>query len=453
MKTLLRMAPALLLLAATGACDRSALDVLPEDAIASDVAIKDMNSATAALMGGYSILQSGNYYGGDYIIWPEVMSDNAEHTGTYGDYGQADLLTVPANNFEVTNVWQDAYDGINRVNEVLHRVPDLDNVDQADKDWLMGQAYALRALHYFSLVRAYGGVPLVLAPPASLDEASQVSRSSVDDVYTQIVADLGQAASLMASGGIDNSDRSLTTPGFVDALLSKVYLYQQSWSQAETAAMRVVNSGDYDLATDFASLWADQGSPEDIFKITFTSVDYNNYGFYYQYAGRFETGATQEIYDLYDQVNDLRWAATFNGTRSDGIQVVKFPTTAGTEDFNVIRYAEVLLIVAEAAAEQNDLSTAVTYLNMVHTRAGLTAFDLTTDLNNSQQDVLDAIHFERRLELAFEGDRWFEITRLGLGSSVFGSRWAADNHMQLWPLPVSELDVAPNLVQNPGYEN
>ncbi|MEJ2678147.1 MAG: RagB/SusD family nutrient uptake outer membrane protein [Gemmatimonadota bacterium] len=453
MKTLFRMAPALLLLAATGACDRSALDVLPEDATATDVAIKDMASATAALMGGYSSLQDLGYYGVTYIVWPEVMSDNAEHTGTYGDYGQADLLTVPANNYDVEDIWNSAYDGINRVNEVLKRVPGLDNVDQSDKDWLMGQAYALRAFHYFSLVRGYGGVPLVLEPPASLDEASQVSRATATEVYAQIIADLGQAATLMASAGMDNSDRSLTTPGFVDALLSKVYLYQQNWSQAETAAMRLVNSGDYDLASDFGSLWADQGTPEDIFKITFTSVDYNEYGFYYQYDGRFETGATMDIYTAYDSLNDLRWAATFDGTRNDGIQVVKFPTTAGTEDFNVIRYGEVLLIVAEAAAEQNDLTTAVTYLNMVHTRAGLTALDLATDLNNSQQDVLDAIHFERRLELAFEGDRWFEIVRLGLGPSVFGSRWAADNHMQLWPLPVSELDVAPNLVQNPGYEN
>ncbi|MEJ2187642.1 MAG: RagB/SusD family nutrient uptake outer membrane protein, partial [Gemmatimonadota bacterium] len=317
MKTMLKMAPALLLLAAVGACDKSALDVLPENSIASNVAIKDMESATAALMGGYSILQSGNYYGGDYILWPEVMSDNAEHTGTYGSYGQADLLTVTADNFEVTNIWQSAYDGINRVNELIQKVPDLDNVDQADKDWILGQAYALRALHYFSLVRAYGGVPLVLAPPVSLDEASQVSRATVADVYSQIVADLGQAATLMASAGIDNSDRSLTTPGFVDALLSKVYLYQQNWSQAETAGMRVVNSGDYALATDFGSIWADQGTPEDIFKITFTSVDFNNYGFYYQYAGRFEIGATQAIYNLYDQANDLRWAASFDGTRSD----------------------------------------------------------------------------------------------------------------------------------------
>lgn len=451
MKTLFRMAPALLLLAAMGACDRSALDVLPEDQTASDVAIKDMKSATAALMGGYSILQSGDYYGGDYIIWPEVMSDNAEHTGTFGSYGQADLLTVTADNYEVTHIWQDAYDGINRVNELLAKVPGLDNIDQSDKDWLLGQAYALRALHYFSLVRAYGGVPLVLAPPASLDEASQVSRATVSDVYAQIEADLGQAATLMASGGIDNSDRSLTTPGFVDALLSKVLLYEQKWSQAETAAMRLVNSGDYALVTDYGSLWADGGTPEDIFKITFTAVDYNNYGYYYQYAGRFETGATTDIYTAYDSLTDLRWAATFNGTRNDGIQVVKFPTTAGTEDYDVMRYAEVLLIVAEAAAEQNDLTTAVTYLNMVHTRAGLTALDLATDLNNNQQDVLDAIHFERRLELAFEGDRWFEIVRLGLGSSVLSSRWAADDHMNLWPIPVTELDVAPNLTQNPGY--
>ncbi len=450
MKKLFRMAPALLLLAGVAACDQGPLEVLPEDAIASSVAIIDMESATAALMGGYSALQSGDYYGGDYVLWSENMSDNAEHTGTYGSYGEADLLNTTAANYSIEWIWNLAYRGIDRVNHLIQKVPELDNIEQSDKDWLLGQAYALRALNYFSLVRAYGGVPLVLEPPASLDEASQVARASVAEVYAQIEADLAQAKTLMTSAGIDNSDRSFMTPGFTDALLAKASLYQQKWSQAQAAAMRLVNSGDYDLASNYASLWADQGSPEDIFKIVFTSVDYNNFGFYYQYAGRFEIGATEEIYYLFDQANDQRFAADFGETRPDGIQVLKFPTTAGTEDFNVIRYGEILLIVAEAAAEQGDLDTAVEYLNMIRERAGVATYDLAADLNNSQADVLDAIYLERRLELAFEGDRWFDLNRLGEGAAAFGSRWAP--YKALWPLPVSELDVAPNLTQNPGYE-
>ncbi len=451
MKRLFRMAPALLILAGVAACDQGPLDVLPQDAIASEVAIKDMESATAALMGGYSALQSGDYYGGDYVLWSENMSDNAEHTGTFGNFGEADLLNTTAANYSIEGVWNAAYRGIDRVNQLIQKVPELDNIGQSDQDWLLGQAYALRALNYFSLVRAYGGVPLVLTPPASLEEASQVTRATAAEVYAQVESDLTQAKSLMMSAGIDNSDRTFMTPGFTDALLAKTYLYEQKWSQAQAAAMSVVNSGDYGLASDYGSIWADQGSPEDIFKIVFTAVDYNNYGFYYQYAGRFEIGATEEIYNLFDQANDQRFAADFSGTRPDGIQVVKFPTTTGTEDFNVIRYGEILLIVAEAAAQQNDLDTAVEYLNMIRERAGVSTYDLAADLNNSQQDVLDAIYLERRLELAFEGDRWFDLVRLGEGAAAFGSRWAP--YKGLWPIPVSELDVAPNLTQNPGYES
>ena len=170
------------------------------------------------------------------------------------------------------------------------------------------------------------------------------------------------------------------------------------------------------------------------------------------YDGRFEQGATQEIYDLYE-AGDLRRALNFpdpDDIRPDGIEVTKFPTPVGSEDIHVIRYADMLLILAEALAEQNDLSTAVGYMNQVRTRAGLAGYVFGTDLV-TRQDVLDAIYLERRLEFAFEGERWHDLVRTGRAVAVLGPGGRFEAHEVLWPIPVGEMDTAPNLVQNPGY--
>ncbi|MBW3554510.1 MAG: RagB/SusD family nutrient uptake outer membrane protein, partial [Gemmatimonadetes bacterium] len=417
--------------------------------IAEEVAIVDEATAEAALMGAYSALQSDEYLGGDYVIWSDLLTDDAEHTGTFGSYGQADVLAVPADNFVVTNAWEEMYDGINRVNVLIEKVTELDNIDQDAADRILGQAYGLRALNYFHLVRAYGGVPLVLAPPASLDEASAVRRATAAEVYAQIEADLAQAASLLASGGVDNSARAFVTPGFVDALLAQAHLYQEEWAQAEAAARAVVNSGDYALAADYAAVFAEGGAPaEDIFRLSFTSTDANVFGHYYQFAGRFEVGATTEIYDLYGAA-DERFDATFGQTRPDGIEVVKYVNTSGTDDVHVIRYGEVLLILAEALAEQNELAEAVLWLNEIRSRANTGPFTYVPAVT-TQQQVLDAIYRERRLELAFEGERWFDLVRTGQAAAALGTRFQP--HEGLWPIPQTELDVAENIVQNPGYE-
>lgn len=451
----IRMVPALLLVAGLGACDTGILDVLPQDEIAADIAIVDAKTAQAALMGVYDAIQDTDLYGGDYLMWTDLLSDDVEHTGTFGSYGQADLINVPADNGVVEGMWTDSYDGVLRANTVIEKVPEVDGIPQSTVDEIVGEAYGLRALLYFGLVRAYGGVVITLEPAENLgdiEELAQAARASEAEVWTRIEADIGEARSRLAAAGMDNSERRFVTPGFLDALEAKVHLYQEDWAAAEASARALVDSPDYVLAGSYDALFGDAapaGPSEDIFRVEYLSIDANNYGFYYQYAGRFEVGATRAMYDAYDQANDERWAYSFDGTRNDGIQVVKYPTTAGTEDIHVIRYAEVLLILAEALAQQNELAEAVTYLNMVHTRAGLTALDLATDLNDSQVDVLDAIYLERRLELAFEGERWFDLVRTGRASSVLGA--AFSDYEALLPIPQSELDVSPNLVQNPGY--
>ena len=443
-----RMVPALLLVG-LGACDDGILDLRPVDGIDNDLAIVDAASAEAALVGAYSSLQGGGLYGEVLVMLSETMTDNVEHTGTFATYADADLNEVTSDNGDIGSMWNAAYNGIYRLNLILVKVPTLDNIPSGESDRILGESYALRALHYHNLVRAFGGVPLVLEPFASIEEASNISRAAVPDVYTQILADLATAESLLDAAGQSNDPsggRTRVTPGFVDALRARVALYQSDWAQAETSARAVIATGDYDLAPDYADLFDANGAAtsEDIFRVGFTSSDANSLGFYYRFAGRFEIGATQEIFDAYP-AGDERFDVTFEDVRSDGIEVAKFPTTEGAEHPHVIRYAEVLLILAEALAQQGgaaQLVEAVDHLNDLRTRAGLTPVAYGT-----QPAVLSAIQQERRLELAFEGDRWFDLVRSGRALSEVPG---LEDYQQLWPIPLTELDVA-NLAQNPGY--
>lgn len=446
-----RWVPALLLVLTLGACDTDRLlDLQPEDQISTDISIVDAGSAQAALYGAYSALENTSYYGGDYLMWSETLTDNVEHTGTFDQYADADLLFLRPDVGGVYGMWTGMYDAINRVNLIIQKVPGLDGISADQADLFLGQAHGLRALHYFNLTRGWGDVPLVLVPPESLDEAAQVTRAPVSQVFEQIELDLSQARDLLSGG--DPGDPTFVTLGFLDALEARVALFQEDWAGAVSAARAVVASGDYALAPSYGQLFTANGDPtfEDIFRVIFSETNQNNHGFYYQYAGRFEIGATQTIYDLYE-AGDARHAVNFGGTDQGGIEVIKFPTTVGSENVHVIRYADVLLILAEGLAEQGgtgNLDEAVGLLNQIRGRAGVDPYDYGVDLT-SAAEVLDAIYLERRLELAFEGEYWFDLVRTERAATALGSFW--EPHMALWPIPVAEMDVAPNLVQNPGY--
>ncbi len=447
----LRMVPALLLAVALGACNTDdLLNILPVDEISDEIAIVDATSATAALAGAYGSLQS--LYGTSWVMWVDILTDDVEHTGTFGSWADGDLHNFRPNMGTIDGLWTNSYRGIDRVNRLIQKVPLIEGIDADDANDILGQAYGLRALHYFNLVRAWGDVPLVLVPPANLDEAALVSRDPVSAVYAQIEADFAQAASMLSGGS--NDDHTFVTPGAVTALEAKVALYQEDWSTAASKAQQIVTSGDYALVTDLRDAFTADGDPsaEDVFRVAFTVVDYCNEGYYYLYEGRFEIGATQEIYDLYEP-GDLRHDLNFpdaGDIRADGIEVTKYPTPIGAEDIHVIRYADVLLILAEALAEQSILPNAVGYLNQIRARAGVAEYVFGTDLV-TQQDVIDAIYLERRLELAFEGERWHDLVRTGRAMAVLGVTGRFEAHEVLWPIPIGEMDTAPNLVQNPGY--
>jgi hypothetical protein len=269
----------------------------------------------------------------------------------------------------------------------------------------------------------------------------------VADVYAQILSDLDVARSSLSPGG-DTRKASL---GAAHALTARVHLYMGNWSQAVAAAEAVEGMG-YTLADDYSMLFPATGgdTSEDIFRVRFTTVQWNNLGWYYiasSSGGRGEIAPQQELIDTYE-AGDARKDWTIRGDQEGVADGTKFPTTAGGENPHVIRFAEVILIKAEALAQQDMLDEAVTEYNRVRVRATLEPHVLGEDVT-TKQDVLEAIWHERRVELALEGDRFSDLRRTGRVVDVLG----IPAYQGIYPIPQAEIDVAPNLTQNPDYNN
>jgi starch-binding outer membrane protein, SusD/RagB family len=445
----------LILAAGLGACS-GVLDVPPTDKVASDVAIHDAAGARSALIGAYAGLQLGSYYAESFVDFVELLTDNARHTGTFDDYKELDQYQMRANNITIGTMWDDIYDAINRTNEIIAKVPPLTDLSDTEKNEILGEAYFLRALHYHNVVKLWGDTPLRLTPAATADEASTINRSTVAQTYTQILADIAQAENLITAGKSQTRQASL---GAAYALEARVRLYLQDWAGAEAAAAKV-ESLNYILAPNYSDLFDPTGNntPEDIFRITFTPTQKNFLATYYLpkgLGGRFEVGPTitsTGILAAYDPASggdinlyhptDKRgiWNVAQSGIRA---YIAKFRNPGGDEDVHVIRLGEVILIRAEALAHLNRLPEAVAEYNRLRLRAGVAADPLT---GLTQANVLAAIARERRLELAFEGDRWPDMVRTGEALAL-----GVPAQQTLLPIPQAEIDVAPNMTQNPGY--
>ncbi len=442
-----------LALAATvslGACN-DFLDTNPADKLPNDQAVTTPAGARAALAGAYNALQHGSYYGGDFVIYNDLYSDNDIHTGTFSTYADAGQHSLFADNGDVKAIWDAIYDGIKRANVLIQKVPDITTLDPTERDQILGEARLLRALHYHNLVRLFGEVPLRLIPITVPAEAADITRSTVAQVYTQILDDLTQAELLMTGGG--GSHGSVAA---AKALLARVYLYQGDYANALARANEVEGLG-FSLAPNFSDLFTPTGidTPEDILKVTFTVEQFNLEGYYYlafDAGGRYEVAPSQGLIDTFDTTSTdarLIWSITPDPTDgfAEGFAYgTKWATPVGAEDLHVIRFAEVLLIKAEALARQNQLAAAVTTYNLIRARANLAPHTLGVEVT-TQQEVLNAIDRERRLELAMEGDRFPDLVRTGRAIAAMNIQ----AYQQLLPIPQAEINVAPKITQNPGY--
>lgn len=452
---------------ATAGCS-DMLNVKPVDTQTRQEAVVGPTGARAAVAGIYDGLQDGSYYGGDFVFFPDVSSDDVLWWGTFTSFQEADANRLRATNSDVEAMWNAIYANIARANFAIQEVPNVAGMTAHDKNHLVGQARFLRALMYHDLVKTWAdtasgspGVPLVLTPVSEIGGAGAPARATVGEVYNQILADLTAAETLMDP---DSTGATHATVGAVQALRARVELYRGNYAAAESLSTVVINSGRYALASRYSDLFTADGAPtsEDIFRIAFTAVDYQLVGYYY--LGRYEITPEMgliESYELdstYDSdapyetfgSNDTRATRNFAFDEDEYQYGVKFATTAGSEDLHVIRLAEMYLIRAEARARMGvRLAEAVDDINTIRNRAGATPYVWGTDLTTAQ-DVLDAVFKERRLEFAMEGQRWFDMKRSGEIGPYLASQGRTMTQA-IYPIPQAEITVSPQVTQNPGY--
>jgi tetratricopeptide (TPR) repeat protein len=425
-------------LAALPAC--GLLDIEPPDQLTDDAVIDDAAGARRALTGAYTALQGGSYYGLSLPIVGDLASDNTTHTGSFvGSLGQVDAHALTSTSSTPEGIYAQLYYAVSVPNHVIEKVPALTDLDAVEKEQILGEAYFLRALHYHNLVRLWGDVPLITSPISSVEEAAQVSRAPEAEVYAQILSDLQQATQRMTVATAPNR----ASLGAARALRARVHLYREEWALAEQAAAEVEAMG-YGLAPVYADLFGPEpGTDEDIFRVAFDDQNFNDLSFYYR--TRREIRPTQDLADAYEAA-DARRAWNILTDSQGRLTGNKFRDPSGTEDVHVIRFAEVVLIRAEALARQGRLDEAVAQYNRLRARAGLAPHVLGADVT-TQDEVLEAIWTERRLELAFEGDRWPDLVRTGRAVEVLD----IPEFRTRFPIPQREIDLGPNMTQNPGY--
>ena len=431
-------------------CD-SPLEVDPTASIDSQTALNTPRGIELALNGTYRSLQAGALYTLDETMQADLYADNLTFTGTFQTHRDVSLRNVPTSNGDILAKWTAAYSGINRANGVIAAAPSA-GLTAALADQYRGEALFVRALHYHTLVKWFGDVPLVLTPSTGVDPATSFPpRETAANVYAQIVTDLEAAVPLLPTARTNGrANRSAA-----QALLARVYLDRGAtgdYALAVARATSVITSGLYSLNPSYRTNWTTKHSAESIFELSYSTNNSNNLAFWYYpqpLSGRWGFSPSLDLYNSY-AAGDLRrdfsiaispTAAACAANCRYGIKYHRIATS--DDNVPVLRLAEMYLIRAEANARLNaGDATVQPDINIVRTRAGLAA---TTA--SGQAALLTAILDERRWELTFEGHRFFDLRRFGVATTVLGM---APSRL-LFPIPQSERDINTALTQNAGY--
>ena len=495
-------------------CD-SMLELEQQGAQTSANFFSSADDANRALAGVYSAIQqqkrltyqnAPEFLAGYDLVFGDVASDNAakggESRNDQPDIDDVQTFTIDPNNLYTAKMWSSLYEAVTRANRLINNVPDIE-MNEAERADIIAEARFIRAYAYFYLLQAFGMEPsdnngpgiVLLEGPVTIGTADQ-PRSPEPEVWTQIEADLeAAAAELPTKSQRGPSQYGRATRGAAQALLVKAHIFQKEWGPAESLAETVINSGEYSLAPDFSSIFRTSGEhgPGSIFEINYATLQNEVEGYFgnvYQ-ASRSTWGfgfknPTQDLYDAFDS-NDPRRDATIiedgeempDGTVVDGgsspsgyhnekiwIPQSEYPQNngqgvfAGPSNVRYLRLANVLLWHAEAANENGNTEEALESLNRVRARARDTDSNPANDPTGvlpdititDQDDLREAIYRERRLELAMEDLRFFDLVRQGRAADVLsGTSFDPEIHYRM-PIPQREIDLSDGILeQNPGY--
>lgn len=511
-KTLVKLLPVLLLVASIAfltSCKKDFLDTSRQGGYDADNYPYPGGSGPydQFIFGAYNELRSFNVHSQSYITAVSIRSDDADKGSTPADGGanaidMDNFPVTPSNGFGNT-LWLGYYGLINKCNSTIKEVNTNTLIVATDdiKFQTIAEARFLRGYGYFMLVRLFGRVPLIDTLFTNPAAQNNVAQSTSAQIYTFIEADLTYAAAhLPSSWGPTFAGR--VTNGAANALLAKVYLTQQKWAQAMSTANIVMLSGQYDLSTSYDKIFREEGenSKESVFEVQATasaSVQTANGVQYAQIqgirgSGAFDMGwgwnspstyleAAYETGDprknrtiLYTSTATTTYQTIYGETLPVGLPNPRYNNKVYTNpalrssignrfgywmNVRIIRYADVLLMYAEAANEVGgaaNITAAKTALNAVRLRARNGVAGILPDVTTLDPATLrDAIRQERRIELAMEQDRFFDLVRWGTAAAVLnasGKPNFTNSRDVLLPIPQAQIDLSAGvLTQNPGY--
>jgi hypothetical protein len=489
MKTKILSASIIAVMAITVGCNEF-LDTDPLFTQDAENYFQNESDYEQALIGAYDLLQASFL-----DVWiGEIASDNSiaggESVNDTKGLHEIDDMTHGGVNIELRSVFRWYYTGVTRANYIMEN---KDNIDFDGKDLIIAEARFLRAYYYFQLVKYFGDVPLIIDERLGVDEVQGLERTPASEVYAQIEEDLNAASEV-----IDWTApvKGRVTKGAVLSLLGKVYLYQEKFSQSATTLDQVISGDEYSLLPDYDQLFtaASEGNSESVFEIEYSGLEGGSYDCLICLEGNAAPGfqgirqyngpvygdgnsynlPTQELYDAFS-AGDIRRDASvldldaFIAAQPNASEItyaigggghtgyynnkyIKRQGEIGLPDndltspvnYRAIRYADVLLMAAEAHNRSGNDAQALSYVNLVRARANV------PDLLSSGTQLTEEIWNERRLELSGEGHRFFDLVRTGQAADFIDN--FTPNKNELFPLPQVEIDLAGgNWSQNPGY--
>lgn len=469
------------------ACKKDFLDKQPISQGTVGTYYKTASDAEGGLVGAYNqAFLNDQYWVWDYTSNSDALADNCFAGGSNADNFAIDNFTMTPQNGNSTRDWQGLYQDIYAANTVLDYVPKIPASQFAGtrQQQILAEAKFIRALSYFNLVGMFGNVPLVLS---TVTFTANPARTPVATVYTQIEADLTDGEAVLPA----TAAAGRVTQGAAQALLAKVYAQEGKYQQSLDYCNKVINGGKYSLVPNFATLFdGTKNTTESIFEIQHSAASgFTSYNTSLYLPAQFGTYSfnkfnlpTNDLLNLYQsQKDNIRLNASVfiapivNGlaagdpitapyTSASGTMpfIYKWKTniaqfSGGTDNTILIRLADIILLKAEALNQLGQTPAAIPLVNQIRARVSLPAITVS-----STSDVALAILNERRMELAFEGQRWNDLLRFGKQYTIdlmnkqvdpFGKAltYNVTQNKLLFPVPFNEIRLDGNLTQNPGY--
>ncbi|MFM9839784.1 MAG: RagB/SusD family nutrient uptake outer membrane protein [Cyclobacteriaceae bacterium] len=438
-----------------GSSCKDLLEPKPIDLLTDDVVLNEPKDVPKVEIGLYSAFRS---VVPATVVAGDATADMLIHNGTFTQYRELGTKQITASNASVATLWGSIYNTIYIANFILERLPTVQGVKTSDQNRVLATAHLLRGYAYFIALNTFGGVPKAIG--TTIEANRNIARASKEEILNFISDDLNQALGKLPSKPVSAAFAGEYT---VRAMLSKFYFYQKDFAKAEQYATDVIASTIYKLEPKFETIVKKDFTSESILEVGYTLSDDpgtdGNIGLNNLFVGRREIiPSNQAVVALASTESGERFSTiSFDVNKlkgnDNGWSVAKYGT-ADQDNNNVValRLGEIYLIRAEARAKQNKVTganSAQEDLNVLRARAKA---PLITSVSQSQ--MIQLIEQERLYELAYEGNRWYDLVRTGRAKDVmpvFSSNWT--DKFELWPIPQREILNNPALAgtQNPGY--